>query len=351
MTDLPRLLASCAALIALSSCKPGDGTLADSSAAAGSNQGGEGSPDHYDPDNPGTLIDLSPSGNCVRDVNGGAWCWSRSSSEFDLPVEAGEYIAPPVRGAVVTSLGLACAIDLEGQFGCWGVQNLYDDFFANQTIPPGPWESLQTRMEGVTCMLHEETRQPTCITIGEVKTFDSPPLASIAVGTKEVCGLTEADSSLWCGLMDSSRGWNNFEPLEGRYRDIALTDQMMCGITLDGGLECSAFNLDEFALELLEERVPPPYSKVSTSHDQVSVLAESGEAVIAPRWGEEADTPPDHLYSAIADLDRYVCGVTQDTNEVLCWGELGADVQPGHPISDQEPGRVARIVYPSGGGL
>lgn len=338
--------AAALALLTLVACKS-RGDEADTSGSGASADDTGFDPGNYDPDNPGTLIDLSPNGTCVRDVNGGAWCWYAAAEV--PPRDAGEYVAPPVRDAVQVR-ETTCVLDLGGEFSCWGPEDYYEWVFGQYDIPEGPWSAIEYH-DRVLCLLHAGTGQPTCMYDGELKTFDSPPLRLLRVGEVEVCGLTESDSGVWCDLMDSAPdGWQ-IEPLEGEFKDISIFRNMMCGVDFNGHLECTASSGDlDFDLDNVRSRADGPFVSVEVDYREFTALESDGDAHSTLRYNADVDYAPPHSYTGVADSEDFMCGIAGDINEVVCWGGGGENSQPGYPVSSAEGWGVI-MTYPSGGGL
>jgi hypothetical protein len=219
-----------------------------------------------------------------------------------ISVRAKAFVADVVSASDYYACGL-----LALELWCWGnVSPLFpegDDRLPRRVSLPVSLEPRALRAAtSMICLLDAEGL-PFCAvpTFGDRfdRILEAPPLRKLAHSRAQMCGLADADGSVWCWNSGYVRehGQSAVRLQAGPFIDIAGGSDAWCGLSADGLAWCWGAN-DRGQL---------------------------GDATTTPRV-EAAPVSSDARFTSIAAGAKRTCGSTA-TREVWCWGWVGGSAE------------------------
>ncbi|KAG6430481.1 hypothetical protein SASPL_108550 [Salvia splendens] len=244
-------------------------------------------------------------------------------------------------GPISASFGdypLFCAIDASGKQAviCWDANN------SSSTALP-PMASLSGG-DGFLCGIMADNSQPLCW--GFNKTSDLVPnslklnaYSHIASGKDHVCAIRgsyfseDVSGNVDCWDIVRVSNTSLISKQSIRFYDqnasslvftrLVSGDGFSCGVVLDGGIACWGPNSSSLAVSAESEN----FVSLASNVDSIcGVSQRSGEIKC---WGNTGITPPSGIrLVALAAGAQHFCGIREDNHGIECWGSFNASLIP-----------------------
>ncbi|XP_057779117.1 serine/threonine-protein kinase-like protein CCR1 [Salvia miltiorrhiza] len=249
-------------------------------------------------------------------------------------------------GPISASFGdhaLFCAIDASGKQAvvCWDANN--SSSTASTALPP---MAALSGGEGFLCGIAADTSQPLCWdSTGFAQASDLVPEAfklnsysHIASGKDHVCAIrgsyfsenVSGSVDCWDVVRVSNTSLTSKQSV--RFYDqntsslvftrLVSGDGFSCGVIIDGGIACWGPNSTALGVSGVSENFVALASNVESI---CGVSQRSGEVKC---WGN-SDTPPAGMrLVALAAGSQHFCGIREDNHGIECWGSFNASLIP-----------------------
>ncbi len=211
----------------------------------------------------------------------------------------------PVYVDIAVGRGHACALDEDGEIGCFG-KHAYNEVHH----PP----------EGTFSALSGASQQSCALDVdGKIQcwgyTYEPPsgPYAQIASGGNVSCALDEdGEGTCW-----GDSGNLGTQIPERRFQEIALGEQHGCGLREDGGVECWGQN--NYAQTDAPEGV---FTHVSAAYAHSCALDVDGGVHCWGRgaWLRDLPTDVDDAVDLISG-GTFAC-ILNEEHKIWCWGDI-----------------------------
>ena len=269
------------------------------------------------------FVDFALGGNnvCAIDNGGNLECTTGSEVDTFLPPDDGTLYT-----AVSSGIAHSCAITQSGEMRCWGLN------FNGQLESPSISASFVSLSAGAnhTCAVDSNT-QVHCWGSNNAGQTDVPEpnmdFVSVHTGLGSSCGVKQS-GELVCWTTDTTI--TDTIPVNPDYTDIALgVFTQSCGLTQDGAIDC-------WALSNAPASVPSggPYIEIVSNRTWLCGLSIDGQldcnfSVPSPERFEPIIDQLPLLSSVQSGMDRTsLCGLTLE-GDLACAGSVPANSLPG----------------------
>jgi alpha-tubulin suppressor-like RCC1 family protein len=248
-------------------------------------------------------IAVGVSHACAIKSDGTLACWGSSHDGLDQP-PAGQFVA--VESGWTTS----CAIASDGEAACWGR-------VPAPTLPAGPWRSLSMGGWDNICGIRPEGRLECWGSTGSF--MGNQPIEgryrSVAVGGSYACAIRD-DGRLRCWSVPWSPVQLSPEP-EGRFVQVDLGSTHACALRDNGAIACWGSNYYG------QTNAPSGagFTAIATGGTHSCALRDNG---MVECWGANQDgeiEAPKGLFTEISAADDDTCARRSD-GQIECWGGL-----------------------------
>lgn len=217
---------------------------------------------------------------------------------------------------VVPGENFACALRA-GQIECWGRER----GFKHVVELTGDYDMLEIE-DDVACGRRVDTRQLECVgsTARESdQGFPSEPVRAVSLGDGRFCAILDNTNLLrcWSNLSEQGFGTPNAVRLA---QSVSVAGLNACAVPVGGGL---AHCWGESAL------APPPVDLVMVAMREAAACGVRSMDSAPECWGEGrvVDTVVDVPLRDIALTLNAACGITRDSDELVCWGVSGPAIR------------------------
>jgi alpha-tubulin suppressor-like RCC1 family protein len=276
-------------------------------------------------------IDVGPARSCHIDEGGHVRCWGANdyllySGECELP-------GTPTSAFEVMSTGLeSCALSRSGGLSCWGLCNDACEADPLLVPPSGTFVAVSVGIN-LACALDRDW-ELAC-------SKRSPPAGqffSVAAGFNFACAL-DLERHPSCVDFRATGRPEIVEAPSTRFRAISAGNEHVCGILMDGSVECWGVNT-------VGQASPPATSfrQVSAGKAHTCGVREDGTLEC---WGDPKFTgAPTGKFVEVAAGDTHSCALRPDA-KVTCWGE--DDYFQLHPPPELAPSADPPALFDVGG--
>ena len=227
----------------------------------------------HPPEGTWTSVYAGYKGTCGVHTNGTVECWGFSDAYVDWARPSG---ADWPTGMTFNSFSVGrwgiCGVNTSNDAVCWGSDGFYPD--------PAP----------------------------------NLDFTKVSTGYGVTCGKVSGSSSVECWSTDNNA---IYDPPEGTWQDVSVSEWTVCGVRTDGSLDCWGSSKPAFF-----DRLPPDhdFASVQVKGGYVCGLKTNGTAAcysaVKDQWEYMQGT-----YVQLAVGQGFACG-RSSTGYISCWGRL-----------------------------